>query len=42
MQKAMSFKIVSVKQKDYRINLWHVGKDAAINLSRNANFVEKS
>ena len=42
MQKAISFKVVSVKQKDYRINLWHVGKDEAINLSKNADFAEKS
>ena len=42
MQKAISFKVVSIKQKDYRINLWHVGKDETISLSKNADFAERS
>ena len=45
MQKAMSFNdvtIVSVKENDYRIHYWHMSKDEAMNLLKNADLSEKS
>ena len=45
MQKAMSFKnvtIVSVEINGYRIHFWHISKDEAINLLRNADLIRKS
>ena len=40
MQKAMSFNevaIVSIKGCDYRIHLWYMSKDDAINIMKNSN-----
>ena len=41
----MSFKnvtIVSVEINGYRIHFWHISKDEAINLLRNADLIRKS
>ena len=45
IQKAMNFHdfaIVSVKGSDYRIHLWYMGKDGAINIMKNSNLNEKN
>ena len=45
MQKAMNFNnvaIVSVKGSDYRIGVWYMGKDDAINIMRNSYLNGKS
>ena len=34
--------IVSVKENDYRIHYWHMSKDEAMNLLKNADLSEKS
>ena len=44
MQKAMSFNnvaIVYVKESAYRINLWYMSKDDAINIMNGSNLVDK-
>ena len=45
MQKAMSFNnvaIVYVKENAYRIHLWYMSKDDAINIMNGSNLVCKS
>ena len=34
--------IVSVKDNDYRIHFWYMGRNKAVNLLRNANLTEES
>ena len=44
MQKAMKFNdvaIVYVKGKSYRIHVWYMSKDDAINIMNNSNLVDK-
>ena len=44
MQKAMSFNdvaIIFVEGSDYKIYFWYMSKDEAINLVRNADWIEK-
>ena len=44
MQKAMSFNniaIIYVKRKAYRINVWYMSKDDAINIMNGSNLVDK-
>ena len=44
MRKAMTFNnvaIVYVKENDYRINLWCMSKDDAINIMNGSNLVDK-
>ena len=41
MQKAMNFNdvaVVSVKGSDYKIHLWYMSKDDAINIMKNTDF----
>ena len=45
MQKAMNFNdvaIVSVKESHYKIHLWYMSKNDAINIKKNSNLNEKS
>ena len=45
MQKAIHFNdiaIVSIKESNYRIHFWYMGKDDAINIMNNSNLNEKS
>ena len=45
MQKAMNLNnvyIVSIKGNDYRIHIWYMSKDDAINVMKNSNLNEKS
>ena len=45
MQKTMNFDdvaIVFVKENDYRIYFWYMGKDDAIDIMKNSNLNEKS
>ena len=44
MEKAISFNdivIVSVRGNDYRIHVWHINEDEAINRTNNANLKEQ-
>ena len=44
MQKAMSFNnvaIVYVKGNSYRIHVWYMSKDDAINIMNNSNLADK-
>ena len=44
MQKAINFNnlaIVSVKWSDYRIHIWYMDKNNAINMMKNSNLNEK-
>lgn len=44
-QKSMSFKditIVTVEKIDYRINIWGLTENEAVNRTKNANLSEKS
>ena len=44
MEKAISFNdiaIVSVRGNDYRIHVWHINEDEAINRTNNANLNEQ-
>ena len=44
MQKAINFNYVatvSVKWSDYRIHIWYMGKNNAINMMKNSNLNEK-
>ena len=34
--------IVSVKGNDYRIHLWYMSNDDAINIMKNSNLIDKS
>ena len=45
MSKATNFNdvaIVSIKRNDYRIHLWYMSKDDAINIMNNSNLNEKA
>ena len=45
IQKAMNFNdiaIVSIKESDYRIHVWNVSKNDAINIMNNSNLNDKS
>ena len=45
MQKAMNFNdvpIVSIREKDYRINFWYISIDDAINIINNSSLNEKA
>ena len=45
MQKAMNFNdvaIVFVKESHYKIHLWYMSKNDAINIIKNSNLNEKS
>ena len=45
MQKAMNFNnvaIVSIKGNDYRIHVWYMSKDDAINIMNNSSLNEKA
>ena len=45
MQKAMNFNdvaIASIKGSDYRIHLWYMSKNDAINIMKNSNLNQKS
>ena len=43
MQKAMSFNVAinSVKGSDYRIHVWYMSKDDAINIMKHSNLIDK-
>ena len=44
MQKAMNFNdvaIISIKDNDYGIHFWYMGKDDAISIMHNSNLIDK-